>query len=132
VLRHRLPVSIALIVLFVLILLADGLTAPYHVIWMVLVVFSSPPSPSSGQLLSTAMVALLSGVIATTLFLYARHLCQQPYEIAAVDATQSMEVVFSLIGEIIFLGAALPGPLGMTGVALTIIGLVAYMRTQAS
>jgi hypothetical protein len=100
--------------------------------WIVLILLSSPPAPSREQIISTALVALLSGVIATTIFLYARHLCQQPYEIAAVDATQSMEVVFSLIGEIIFLGAALPGPLGMVGVALTIIGLAAYMRTQAN
>ena len=100
--------------------------------WIVLLLLSSPPAPSRGQLLSTALVALLSGVIATTLFLYARHLCRQPYEIAAVDATQSMEVVFSLLGEIIFLGGKLPGPLGMAGVALTIIGLIAYMRIQAN
>ncbi len=100
--------------------------------WLILLLVSSPPPPTSGQLLSTALVALLSGVIATTLFLYARHLCTQPYEIAAVDATQSMEVVFSLIGEIIFLGTALPGLLGMAGVTLTIIGLVAYMRVQVN
>ncbi len=98
--------------------------------WLILLLVSSPPAPSSGQLLNTALVALLSGVIATTLFLYARHLCQQPYEIAAVDATQSMEVVFSLIGEIFFLGGKLPGALGLAGVALTIIGLAAYMGTQ--
>ncbi len=100
--------------------------------WFLLLAITSPPPPSSEQLLSTALVALLSGVIATTLFLYARHLCIQPYEIAAVDATQSMEVVFSLIGEIIFLGGAFPGPLGMIGVALTIIGLIAYMKMQAT
>ncbi|MFZ5881542.1 MAG: multidrug resistance efflux transporter family protein, partial [Chloroflexota bacterium] len=57
-------------------------------------------------------------------------LCKQPYEIAAVDATQSMEVVFSLLGEILFLGGAIPGALGLAGVALTILGLAAYMRTQ--
>jgi len=67
--------------------------------WIVLVLVASPPPPSSVQLINTAMVALFSGVIATTIFLYARHLCVHPYEIAAVDATQSMEVVFSLIGE---------------------------------
>ena len=99
--------------------------------WVVLLLVSAPPAPTRGQFLSTALVALLAGVIATTLFLYARHLCRQPYEIAAVDATQSMEVVFSLIGEIIFLHGAVPGPLGWVGVALTILGLVAYMRIQA-
>lgn len=77
------------------------------------------------------MVALLSGVIATTLFLYARHLCKQPYEIAAVDATQSMEVVFSLIGEIVLLNGAIPGALGIVGILLTIIGLIAYIVMQS-
>jgi drug/metabolite transporter (DMT)-like permease len=98
--------------------------------WGVLFLFTSPPPPSTGQLLSTALVALLSGVIATTIFLYARHLCKHPYEISAVDATQSMEVVFSLIGEIVFLHGTLPGAIGLSGVALTIIGLVAYMAIQ--
>ena len=99
--------------------------------WILLLVWTNPPPPTSGQLLSTALVALLSGVIATTLFLYARHLCKQPYEIAAVDATQSMEVIFSLIGEIIFLRAALPGPIGMAGIVLTILGLIAYTFIQS-
>jgi len=98
--------------------------------WGLILLLTSPPPPSSGQLLSTALVALLSGVIATTIFLYARHLCKQPYEIAAVDATQSMEVVFSLIGEIIFLNGALPGTIGLIGVALTMVGLIAYMAMQ--
>jgi len=98
--------------------------------WLILLFVAAPPPPSTGQLLSTALVALFSGVIATTLFLYARHLCQQPYEIAAVDATQSMEVVFSLIGEIAFLGGVLPGPLGLAGIGLTLLGLVAYVALQ--
>jgi drug/metabolite transporter (DMT)-like permease len=98
--------------------------------WIILLIITNPPAPTRGQILSTALVALLSGVVATTLFLYARHLCVQPYEIAAVDATQSMEVVFSLIGEIVFLDGAVPGAIGAAGVGLTIIGLIAYMRIQ--
>lgn len=98
--------------------------------WVTLLLWTKPPPPSSGQLISTAMVALLSGVIATTLFLYARHLCKQPYEIAAVDATQSMEMVFSLAGEVILLHGVLPGPLGIAGITLTVIGLMAYIAMQ--
>jgi drug/metabolite transporter (DMT)-like permease len=98
--------------------------------WIGLLLVTAPPPPSSGQLFSTALVALFSGVIATTLFLYARHLCRHAYEIAAVDATQAMEVVFSLNGEIIFLEGILPGPLGLAGVGLTMVGLVAYMLIQ--
>jgi hypothetical protein len=77
------------------------------------------------------LVALLSGVIATTLFLYARHLSYQPYEVAAVDSTQSLEVVFSLLGEIIFLSGTLPGWIGLAGILLTILGLVAYISFQS-
>jgi len=99
--------------------------------WIILLLVTKPPPPSSGQLISTALVALLSGVVATTLFLYARHLCKQPYEIAAVDATQSMEVIFSLAGEILLLNGALPGPLGMAGIVLTVIGLIAYIAMQS-
>jgi drug/metabolite transporter (DMT)-like permease len=98
--------------------------------WLLLVLVARPPAPSGGQLFSTAMVALFSGVIATTIFLYARSLCHHAYEIAAVDATQSMEMVFSLVGEVIFLHGALPGPLGWAGVLLTIAGLVAYIIFQ--
>jgi drug/metabolite transporter (DMT)-like permease len=99
--------------------------------WIVLVVISAPPPPSTGQLLSTALVALFSGVIATSLFLYARHLCQQAYEIAAVDATQSMEVVFSLAGEVLFLNGVLPGLTGLAGIALTLLGLAAYITISS-
>jgi len=99
--------------------------------WIILLLVTNPPPPTSGQLISTALVALLSGVIATTLFLYARHLCKQPYEIAAVDATQSMEMIFSLAGEILLLNGALPGGLGIAGIVLTVVGLVAYIAMQS-
>jgi len=98
--------------------------------WILFLTLASPPAPSRGQLISIALVALFSGVIATTIFLYARHLCKQSYEIAAVDATQSMEVVFSLIGEIVFLKGSIPSLLGLCGVILTILGLGAYMGIQ--
>ncbi len=100
--------------------------------WICLLIFTSPPPPSSGQIVSTAVVALCSGVIATTIFLYARHLCQHPFEIAAVDATQSMEVVFTLLGEILFLHGVFPGWMGIAGISLTIIGLIAYVIMQNS
>lgn len=95
--------------------------------WGLFLAVAAPPAPSQGQLISTALVALFSGVIATTIFLYARHLASRSYEIAAVDATQSMEVVFSLAGEILFLHGTLPSLLGWVGVGTTVIGLGAYI-----
>lgn len=99
-------------------------------LWLLLVLATTPPAPSAGQLLNTGLVAVFSGVAATSLFLYARHLARSAAELAAVDCTQSMEVVFSLAGEAILLGGVLPGACGWAGLALTIAGLALYIRVQ--
>jgi drug/metabolite transporter (DMT)-like permease len=98
--------------------------------WLVLLLVTAPPPPSAGQLLNTALVAVFSGVIATSLFLHARHHAATSYQLAAVDATQAGEVLFSLLGEILFLQGAVPGPAGLLGLALTVAGLVLYVRVQ--
>lgn len=98
--------------------------------WLITIAVTRPAAPSADQWISTALVALLSGVIATSLFVYARHQARNAYELAAVDATQSAEVIFALAGEILLLGAILPGPLSVVGMALTILGLVLYLLAQ--
>jgi drug/metabolite transporter (DMT)-like permease len=98
--------------------------------WLLLILLTQPPPPSADQWFNTALVALSSGVIATSLFLAARHLARNAYELAAVDATQSAEVVFSVAGEAILLGGALPGVLGWAGIGLTVAGLVLYLLAQ--
>jgi hypothetical protein len=99
-------------------------------LWGVLIALRSPPVPSEGQLFMTLLVALFSGVAATSLFLGARHMAKSPSELAAVDCTQSMEVVFSLAGEALLLGGALPGSMGWAGIFLTLLGLVLYLQMQ--
>lgn len=100
--------------------------------WLVLVVVAAPPPPTAGQLVKTALVAVFAGVIATSLFLHARHHAATSYELAAVDSTQSMEVIFSLLGEIIFLHGAFPGATGAAGIALAMAGLILYVRAQSA
>lgn len=100
--------------------------------WLVLLLAARPPAPTAGQLLNTALVAVFSGVIATSLFLHARHRATNAYQLAAVDATQATEVLFSLLGEIVLLQGALPGPAGAGGMALAVIGLILYVRLQAA
>lgn len=95
--------------------------------WFVLFVSLEVGAPSSGQWLSVAWVALSSGVIATSLFLAARQRADTPAKLAAVDASQSGEVVFALGGELLFLGVALPSGLGLCGLLLTLVGLVALV-----
>lgn len=98
--------------------------------WVVLILATQPPAPSSGQWMNTALVALLSGVVATSLFVYARHQARNAYELAAVDATQAAEVLFALAGEVLLFGAAFPNLLGGLGAFLTILGLIFYLLAQ--
>ena len=98
--------------------------------WLVLTVVLAPPPPTSGQWINTLLVAIFSGIVATTLFMSARQLAQTPYELAGVDATTAAEVLFALLGEVVLLGGALPGPVAMGGIALTVVGLVLYLSAQ--
>jgi len=98
--------------------------------WIVLVAVARPPEPSQGQFIQTGLVALLAGVVATSIFLRARSKAKNAYELAATDATQSLEVLFSLFGEIVFLGGTWPGPLGWCGIGLALVGLTLYVCRQ--
>ncbi len=100
--------------------------------WGVLILVTAPPPPTTGQVAQTAIVAICSGVLATSLFLYARHRARTTAELAAADCTQSMEVVFSLAGEAALLGNVIPGTLGWLGIALTMLGLMLYVKMQSS
>lgn len=99
--------------------------------WLILILVCQPPPPAASQMMQTAMVALFSGIVATSLFLYGRQLARDPYELSAVDATQASEVIFALIGEIFFLHAPLPNMSGLVGIGITILGLCLYIRAQA-
>jgi drug/metabolite transporter (DMT)-like permease len=98
--------------------------------WILLIVAISPSPPSASQVLNTSLVALFSGVIATSLFLLARSKACKASEIAAVDATQSSEVLFALIGEIMFLNAPFPNAMAFAGIFLVFIGLMFFIYFQ--
>ncbi len=98
--------------------------------WLVLIMMHTPPPPSKGQLINTALVALFSGIFATSLFLYARNKSTKASELAAVDATQSSEVIFAMLGEILILNSPLPNGIALTGIFLVFSGLALFIRFQ--
>jgi drug/metabolite transporter (DMT)-like permease len=98
--------------------------------WMLLYPFTSASTPAASQVVSVALVALFSGVIATSLFLGARNSANDASQLAAVDATQSSEVLFALCGEILFLQASLPSPMQLFGILIAGAGLVAFVRLE--
>jgi drug/metabolite transporter (DMT)-like permease len=98
--------------------------------WGLLLLFMRPAWPSAGQMVNTALIAVFSGVCATSLFLLARNQARNAAEVAAVDATQASEVVFALLGEIFWLNAAWPKPLAFIGIGIVCGGLILYIRYQ--
>ena len=95
-------------------------------LFIILIAATAPPPPSTNQLISTGIIAVLAGCLATTIFIYARNLSSEPYRIAAVDATQAGEVGFALLGEMFLLGAAPPDTLGWIGLMAVMGGLIGF------
>lgn len=81
--------------------------------------------PSSNTLLNTFCVAVFSGVIATVLFFKATSLVYYNMQsLAQVEATQSLEVVFSILLSLLFLGQELPSLWQWLGVLTLLFGIL--------
>ena len=91
---------------------------------------TNPPAPTSGQLISTLYVAASTGVIATSVFLYARHGAKSPFEIAAVDATQAGEVPFAFLLELTLFNGNSPKIIGLVGLVLVVTGIILFSLSK--
>ncbi|MGE6360637.1 multidrug resistance efflux transporter family protein [Psychrobacter glacincola] len=96
--------------------------------WLVLGLVVHPDLPDTKQVFNTLLVALLAGVAATSIFLYAREKAETSSEVAGVDATQASEVIFALIGGMLLLNNTLPSAMGLIGIALIIVGLILFAK----
>lgn len=108
-----------------------GMTICSMPFWIILCSFAYHQDglSSSGQLTQTFIVALSSGVIATVLFFTATdRVRNSPHKLAAVEATQSMEVIFALIGELLILHGAFPDMYSLAGIVLVITGMILHSR----
>lgn len=98
--------------------------------WLILATVIRPPLPAASQVFNTFLVALLAGVVATGLFLYAREEAKTSSEVAGVDATQASEVIFALIGGMVLLNNPMPSALGLLGVVIIILGLILFAKNN--
>ena len=96
--------------------------------WLVLGIIVRPELPDTSQVFNTLLVALLAGVAATTIFLYAREQAVTSSEVAGVDSTQASEVIFALMGGMLLLDNALPSAMGLIGIGLIIVGLILFAK----
>lgn len=82
--------------------------------------------PSISQSIQSLIVSIFSGIIATVLFFHATDIVRSnPKALAMTEATIAGEVVFTLIGGIIFLQDALPSTTAWIGLIIILIGLIA-------
>ncbi|EGQ26382.1 multidrug resistance efflux transporter family protein [Mammaliicoccus sciuri] len=95
-------------------------------IWLVMALYAwaTVGLPSTSQVVQSVIVAVSSGVIATSLFFMATDMVQHDQgKLAAVEATQSVELIFAMLGEMVLLSLPLPGALSLVGVLVIIGGM---------
>lgn len=106
-----------------------GMTIGSLPFWVVLgtIAMFTDGLPTKTQTVQSFWVAICSGIIATLLFFQATNFVQHNMvKLAAVEATQSIQVLFVLVGEIIFLHAPLPTPISLVGMIFVIGGMVLH------
>ncbi|KMJ57480.1 membrane protein [Bacillus sp. LL01] len=106
-----------------------GMTLATIPVWLLVATsgYMTAGAPSQEQVIQTFIVAISSGVIATTLFFVATDMVRNSQEkLAAVEATQSTQVLFVLIGEVVLLSTPLPNGMGMFGLIIIIVGMLLH------
>lgn len=105
------------------VLMMTMMTIPIWVVIAVIALITVGP-PSLSQLIQSFIVGVSSGVIATTLFFMATDRVRNDQgKLAAVEATQSTQLIFVILGEMSILGIALPTPIALIGIVIIIIGM---------
>ncbi|MFC4410844.1 multidrug resistance efflux transporter family protein [Chungangia koreensis] len=111
-----------------------GMTLMTIPIWLIFACYAlvTVGVPSSGQVIQSLIVAISSGVIATTLFFMATDRVKDYQgKLAAVEATQSTELLFAIMGEMILLSLPLPGPIALVGIVAIVIGMSIHSMITA-
>lgn len=106
-----------------------GMTIASLPLWFLLSAFGifTVGMPSGSQAFQSLLVAIFSGVIATVLFFMATDMVRGSMpKLAAVEATQSMEVLFALAGELLFLCILFPSPMSWLGIIVVILGMILH------
>lgn len=106
-----------------------GMTIASLPIWLVIALFGLAQAgmPAREQVFQSFIVAVSSGVIATILFFIATdRVRQSPRKLASVEATQSTQVVFAILGEILLLSAPFPNGVALAGIIIIILGMLTH------
>ncbi|KLU62936.1 hypothetical protein CEB3_c06880 [Peptococcaceae bacterium CEB3] len=106
-----------------------GMTLASMPFWLLLSLYGllRVGAPAPLQVAQSFVVALSSGVVATILFFTATNATRgNMHKLAAVEATQSGELIFSLLGEVVLLHGNYPSALSFAGIALIVLGMIGH------
>jgi drug/metabolite transporter (DMT)-like permease len=106
-----------------------GMTLASMPLWILLAVVGQVTvgAPSSSQVLQSFIVAISSGVIATLLFFFATELVKDDSgKLAAVEASQSSQVIIVMVGEMLFLSMPLPSAVSLMGIVFVVLGMALH------
>lgn len=104
-------------------------------LWIIVsaVAFYRSGLPAEGQVIQSGIIAVFSTIIATVIFFKATEMAGNNSEtLGAVEATQSIEIIITLLAEIIFLNGNIPSTLGIMGIFIIIIGMFYYSKISSS
>lgn len=106
-----------------------GMTLASLPFWLILSTYGYVQigGPSLDQVIQSFIIAVCSGIIATTLFFIATdRVREHPGKLASVEATQSTQVLFVMIGEVSLLSSPLPSEWAMVGILVIILGVLLH------
>lgn len=104
-----------------------GMTLCSMPFWIIcaLISYSRAGLPTQSQCVQSFLIALLAGVIATILFFAATDLVKSdPKKLAVIEATQSGEVIFTVLMGVLILKDSLPDTMGFVGIGIIVIGMI--------
>ena len=103
-----------------------GMTLATIPVWFLLALYAlwTVGLPSWSQVFQSFIVGVSSGVIATILFFMATDSVRDNQgKLAAVEATQALQILFVIAGEMVLLNVPLPEQISLIGLVVIIIGL---------
>lgn len=106
-----------------------GMTLACLPFWLILsaAAFIQVGPPPTSQVFQSFIVAISSGVIATTLFFIATNRVRDNQsKLSFVEATQSTQVVFVMIGEVLLLSSPLPNRFATVGLIIIVLGMLLH------